>query len=71
MTGGYCAHFYCDVCKKFIEAVSGDNAGQARKEIRERGWKLKRNGLVICDECNPKNALNESDREGIEWFFYK
>lgn len=70
MRGAYDAHFHCDVCKVFWEADQVDTASQARKQMRDIGWKLLRNGAVICPNCDPQKVMPEHEREGGDWRIY-
>lgn len=70
MVGSYCAHFFCDCCKKFWEADQVDTASAARKQMRDIGWKLNQDGTVICPSCSAENLLPEYAREGGDWHNY-
>lgn len=69
LVGGYDAHFYCDSCNVFGQGY-GQTKAEAIRDIRNHGWVLKRDGLVLCESCkNRKNIviIPEGDRNGCEW----
>ena len=71
MLGGYDAHFYCDCCKAFTEVngIGVETYSDAIKIIRTH-WKLRPDGVVLCDKCkllpNPP-LISEEQREGTIW----
>lgn len=72
MLGAYDAHFYCDVCGKFDEPTEVNNAGQARSQMRKRGWKLVASGHTICPTCPATAPLMPAEKQqGGEWQNYE
>ncbi|MGC9655400.1 UNVERIFIED_CONTAM: hypothetical protein KWD66_14490 [Acinetobacter pittii] len=69
LVGGYDANFYCDSCNAFGQGY-GQTKAEAIRDIRNRGWLLKRNGLVLCEICKSRKNIAitpEDDRNGCEW----
>ncbi|MCF4555224.1 hypothetical protein L1Z56_14390 [Acinetobacter baumannii] len=69
LVGGYDAHFYCDSCNAFSQGY-GQTKAEAIRDIRNRGWVLKRDGLVLCEACKKRKniaIIPEDDRNGCEW----
>ncbi len=72
MLGAYDAHFYCDCCGAFEQALDVNNAGQARSQMRKFGWKLRPDGTTICKACpTDKPLLPEAEQQGGEWQNYE
>lgn len=69
LVGGYDGHFYCDSCNEFGHGY-GQTKAEAIRNIRDSGWLLKRNGVVLCKYCKDKKdiaIIPEDDRNGCEW----
>jgi len=67
MIGGYNADYYCDFCNASTSVTSENTATGANKVVRERGWKLKRNGEVACPDHGTGNHSLNKQRSGNEW----
>ena len=72
MLGGYCAHYYCDVCNRF-ELIDDQvySAADANRNIRSCGWVLKNNGEVRCpDHKGRESPIIDDEGEGCHWQVY-
>lgn len=73
MLGAYDAHFYCDVCKECTTSDQVHTAEEARTQVREEGWKFRRDGAILCPQhANDKTPalISEDKREGSDWREY-
>lgn len=65
---GYTMDLYCDTTlehgfERGQAQYAGATRGDCTRQARRAGWILKRNGLVVCPDCNPRKT-RKNGQEG-------
>jgi len=60
VVGGYLLHMYCDAeneshgFKEFPHVFTAEHGATARRQARNAGWAIKKDGTALCPRCSGK-----------------